>query len=70
MRTAYKALGIFALICGVAGIVLQASGRWAVSSQGACFSYVFAAMLVLSGLILIRGAPDGSDTGSDGRERG
>ena len=58
MRSAYKTLGFFALVCGVAALVLQASGQWAHSSQGACFSYLFGAFLALSGVILIRGAPE------------
>jgi hypothetical protein len=58
MASAYKALGVFALVAGVAALVLQASGQWAHSSQGACFSYLFGAFLALSGVILIRGAPE------------
>jgi len=58
MRPAYKELGFFALVCGIAALVLQASGQWANSSQGACFSYLFGAFLALCGVILIRGAPE------------
>jgi hypothetical protein len=58
MGSAYKSIGFFALICGVAALVLQASGQWAHSSQGACFSYLFGAFLALCGVILIRGAPE------------
>jgi hypothetical protein len=58
MANAHRILGGIALLCGLAGIGLRLTGYPLSESGSTCAVYLFGAVLVLSGIVLIRGAPE------------